>query len=162
MKKIVIDAKKCSGCRYCELACVFNKEKTLQPSLSRITVFYNWEEGLSVPVMCYHCEDAPCIKVCPTEALSRDDNDAVVVNHDKCIGCRLCTIACPFGAIVYSMEKNQILKCDLCNGDPVCVKFCPTGAVKYEEPDKLSVEKKRFTVNNVLNTIVTEKTLNER
>ncbi|MCS7151333.1 MAG: 4Fe-4S dicluster domain-containing protein [Endomicrobia bacterium] len=156
MKKITIDAKKCSGCRYCELACVFNKEKTIQPSLARVTVFYNWDEGISVPVMCYHCEDAPCIKSCPTEALHRDENDAVIVDYEKCIGCRLCTISCPFGAVTYSVEKSKIIKCDLCSGDPICVKFCPTGALKYEEPEKISIEKKRIVSENILISVLAE------
>ncbi|MCX7715814.1 MAG: 4Fe-4S dicluster domain-containing protein, partial [Endomicrobia bacterium] len=148
MKKLIVDAKKCSGCRYCELVCVFNKEKTIQPSLSRITVFYNWDEGISVPVVCYHCDDAPCIKICPVGALSRDSVDAVVVDYEKCIGCRMCTIACPFGAIVYSAEKNKILKCDLCSGTPLCVNFCPTKALEYAEPEKNAIEKRKSTAEN--------------
>lgn len=156
MKKILIDPQKCSGCRYCELACVFNKEKTLQPSLARIQVFYNWDEGLSVPIVCYHCEDAPCINACPTGALNRNEHDAVVVDYEKCLGCRVCTIACPFGAITYSTEKSKILKCDLCSGDPVCVKFCSTGAIKYDEPDKLAVQKKKTVANNVLAAVLSE------
>ncbi len=157
MKKLLIDAKKCSGCRYCELACVFNKEKTLQPSLSRINVFYDWDEGVSVPVVCFHCEDAPCINSCPTGALLRDDNDAVVIDYEKCIGCRLCTIVCPFGTIVYSSKKGKILKCDLCSGDPVCAKFCPTGALEYKEPQQNSIHKRKLTARNVLSTIISEK-----
>lgn len=161
MKKIIIDPKKCSGCRYCELACVFNKEKTIQPSLSRIQVFYNWDEGISVPVMCYHCEDAPCIKACPAEALYRNEVEAVVVDYDKCIGCRMCTIACPFGAVTYSSQQNKILKCDLCSGDPVCVKFCSTGALQYKEPETSSVEKRKLTAENILTTVYTEHLLTE-
>ena len=70
MTKIInIDAEKCSGCRLCELSCAFNKEKRIIPILGRISVFQNYEEGLSVPVVCTQCEEAPCIKVCPAEAV---------------------------------------------------------------------------------------------
>lgn len=153
MKKLVIESEKCSGCRYCELVCVFNKEKTIYPSVSRINIFYDWDNGLSTPVVCFHCEDAPCIKVCLSGALVRNEYGAVVVEKEKCIGCRLCVIACPFGNIQYSTEKCEILKCDLCNGDPVCVKFCPTGAIRFEEPEEKILKTKKEFADKVLSAI---------
>ncbi|MDI6641026.1 MAG: 4Fe-4S dicluster domain-containing protein [Elusimicrobiota bacterium] len=144
MKLITIDIEKCTGCRMCELSCGFNKEKKIVPHLSRINVFSNWRLGLSIPVVCFQCTDALCIKSCPTGALYRDKvTGAVIVDEKLCIGCRICSVICPFGGVVYSAEKKKILKCDLCSGEPVCVKFCPTGAIKFEEPTNYSVGKRR-------------------
>ena len=153
-KVLMIDAEKCSGCRLCELACAFNKEKRIVPILGRINVFQNYAWGLSVPVVCTQCEEAPCIKVCPTEALYRDpETNAVKVKEEKCIGCKLCVSACPQGGIVFVPEKKVVIKCDLCDGDPVCVKFCPTGAIKYEEPVKATLAKRREKAEKVWETL---------
>jgi Fe-S-cluster-containing hydrogenase component 2 len=151
MKTLTVDIEKCSGCRMCELVCAFNKEKRIVPHLGRVNVFFDWNKGLSMPVVCYHCIDAPCIKVCPTGALSRNkETNAVVVNEKICIGCRQCVNICPYGGVVFSSEKNKIIKCDLCDGYPVCVNFCPTGAIKFEEPEKYSVKKRRSVADRLL------------
>ncbi|MEW6039911.1 MAG: 4Fe-4S dicluster domain-containing protein [Elusimicrobiota bacterium] len=151
MKSLVIDVSKCTGCRMCELSCSVNKEKRIAPHLGRVNVFSDWENGLSTPVVCYQCVDAVCMKVCPVGALSRDSRtNAVVLDEKICIGCRQCTVACPFGGIVFSSEKQKILKCDLCNGQPVCVTFCPTGAIKYEVPQKAGLSKRRSIADKAL------------
>ena len=70
------------------------------------------------------------MNACPTGALSKDPKTkAILVDRGKCIGCRKCSEACPFGSITFSEEKARV--CDLCGGDPQCVKACPTGAVSY-------------------------------
>ena len=74
------------------------------------------------------------MKVCPVGAISRDENNAIVMNSSKCIGCKLCMNACPLGNIGVNTEKKQMHKCDLCGGDPKCVKFCPSGALVFEDP----------------------------
>ena len=67
-------------------------------------------------------------------SLAYDENNAVVMNSSKCIGCKLCMNACPLGNIGVNTEKKQMHKCDLCGGDPKCVKFCPSGALVFEDP----------------------------
>ena len=64
------------------------------------------------PMTCQQCDDAPCISVCKTEALSRDDKNVVKVDSSKCIGCRMCVMACPFGNMSYHWEQNTAIKCD--------------------------------------------------
>jgi Fe-S-cluster-containing hydrogenase component 2 len=65
----------------------------------------------------------------------------------KCIGCRMCTLACPFGAVVYESAKRRIVKCDLCDGNPECVIFCPTRALEYvDETDAARSRQKAVAV----------------
>ncbi len=145
-KVIMIHADKCTGCRNCELACSFKQEGLFRPILSRVHA-YTWErEGLSVPMMCQHCDDAPCVAVCPTGAMRRNKATSLVDwNKDTCIRCRMCTIACPFGNAVYDSGTNQIIKCNMCDGDPECVRFCPSEALTYiEDTIAVRARKKAF------------------
>ncbi len=93
--------------------------------------------------MCMHCEDAPCMNVCTTGALGRDTaTNGVVWEKQKCIGCKLCVSACPFGNISYDVETKRVLKCDLCKGEPACAKACPNGAIEYKEASEVVMAKK--------------------
>ncbi|MGY3901859.1 4Fe-4S dicluster domain-containing protein [Aeromonas lusitana] len=93
---VIADPKLCIGCGTCMAACsTVHKAKGLQQA-PRLTVMRH--EQATMPVQCRHCEDAPCIKVCPVEAIRQTD-DSVQLNESLCIGCNLCAVACPFGAI---------------------------------------------------------------
>jgi len=143
-KLIFIDVEKCTGCRLCELACSLKHEKRFQPSKSRIHALIWAEEGLSIPVVCNHCDDAPCMGACRYEALWRDPaTGAVLVVEDRCIGCKMCMVACPYGCMGYDKDTRKALKCDLCGGDPECCRVCPTKALKFIDANKSSIEKKR-------------------
>jgi anaerobic carbon-monoxide dehydrogenase iron sulfur subunit len=134
-KVLMIHPDKCTGCRNCELACSFVKQDDFQPSASRVHA-YTWErEGVSVPMMCQQCDDAPCVKVCPTGAMHSSAQQANLVewNGAACIRCKMCTMACPFGNARYDAASKSILKCDTCHGAPECVAFCPNGALEYIE-----------------------------
>lgn len=116
----------CTGCRMCELMCSLEKTGTINPYRARIRVQRSNENGACKPVICRHCKTPLCQEACPVPgAMCRDENTrAVVLNEEKCIGCRACVEACPFKAIQVGPE-GEVLKCDLCGGDPVCVKYCP-------------------------------------
>jgi len=89
-------------------------------------------EDMSLVVLCQQCDDAACVHSCPTDALSLNESTGVVdVDMEKCINCRMCSIACPFGNITIEPETMNVIKCDLCGGDPVCAKFCPTKALEF-------------------------------
>lgn len=125
-----INEKKCTGCRLCELACSFAKTGEFAPSNSRIKVFVFDDEMAHIPLACQQCSDAPCIKSCPTWALSRDGVTGIVMlDDDKCIGCKMCVIACPFGVMGFDESSSKAAKCDNCNGDPACVKVCEPEAL---------------------------------
>ena len=104
---IRVDSQKCIGCKACEVACVMshNDEQHVLTSAQFIpritTVKMNNQRGAAT---CHHCEDAPCATVCPVNAINRVDG-AVQLNESLCVSCKLCGIACPFGAIEFSGSR---------------------------------------------------------
>jgi len=131
-KALHIVAEKCTDCRQCELACSYEKEKVFNPAHSMIKVFAFEDEGRFVPYTCTQCAEAWCLHACPVDAIRMDaELDRKVVLNSVCVGCKVCTIACPFGTINYQPHTGKVAKCDLCGGDPACAKACPTGAISY-------------------------------
>lgn len=106
---VVGDSTKCTGCKACELACftVHNRKSNhLGKTVGTVTVpvtprlfLTKFEQGC-MPIQCKHCEDAPCLNACTKGAISRIDHQ-VIVDAEKCIGCKDCMQACPFGAIAF-------------------------------------------------------------
>lgn len=124
---IARDLSKCSGCRKCEIACSLFHENRIWPEASRIRVFM-LVPGADFPHFCAQCEDYPCVKSCPVEALSvSSETGAVLVDKEKCIACGKCIDACPGRIPHMHPSANHILICDLCSGDPQCVKVCQEG-----------------------------------
>jgi len=137
-KILVIDPDRCFGCGICELACSFHHTGEFSRTKSRIRVF-RWEKTCdAVPLVCYQCEDAPCMRVCGVAgAMTKDkDTGAVLINRELCIGCKLCMFNCPYGAINFDSATHQLIMCDLCEGEPECVKYCPVKALTYTEADR--------------------------
>jgi len=133
----------CSGCRLCELICAFEHFKVGNAKKSKIKIV-EFDDGTRIPVVCQHCADAPCIKACPTGALSRKDKESpVMVDEGRCIGCSTCVNVCPVGAITVDKRIGVSQKCDLCNGDPQCVKYCPAKVLKFGTDQQLSNTKKK-------------------
>jgi carbon-monoxide dehydrogenase iron sulfur subunit len=148
---IVVDYEKCTGCRNCEMACSVSHLQASNPAKSAVRVV-KWEvEGLEVPIICQQCEEPECAKICPVEAISRHaDTGAMVVDADLCVGCRMCVVACPFGAIALDRDRRQAIKCDLCGGvEPWCVRLCQPGALTYESPPTVSLYKKRVAARRL-------------
>ena len=121
---IVRDYENCSGCRRCELACSMHHEGWMWPEASRVRVFMPFP-GLEVAHLCAQCDDYPCVKNCPVQALSVDGKTtAVIVDREACTGCGSCVRACP-GTVPYLHPRDRKATiCDLCGGDPECVKVC--------------------------------------
>lgn len=93
---VIAEPRQCIGCNTCMAACSqIHKAHGLQ-SHPRLTVTRS-DEG-SGPIVCHHCEDAPCARVCPVNAITHGA-DAIVLDEKTCIGCKMCALACPFGAI---------------------------------------------------------------
>lgn len=106
------------------------------PAKSYIKVFNFHDEGRFAPYTCTQCEEAWCQRACPVDAISVDlTTGAKVIANDKCVGCKVCTIACPFGTVNYSQSMGKVVKSDLCGGDPKCATACPTDAITYVDAD---------------------------
>lgn len=132
IKTLILDAEKCTSCLQCEMACSLEHDGEFNPSKSRIKVF-EFEHGRrSIPYTCTQCEEAWCLQACPTNAIViNHELGTKVVIDDKCVGCKVCTIACPYGTINFNSDTGKVAKCDLCGGDPKCAEACPTGAIVY-------------------------------
>ena len=132
------------GCRNCELACSYYKSNGFNKDDANIKVELYPSERIIVTQVCMQCESAPCIDVCPTRALTRDEKtNAVKLNKDKCIGCKACVQVCPFGSIEFSTMTRAIHKCDLCDGDPKCVNFCQANALEFIDISKVALQRRK-------------------
>lgn len=134
---VFADPSKCIGCGLCELACVIEKEKSLDATKSRIKVVHLGPLA-NMAVACRLCENAPCVRACPREALWQDEKGIIRVEDEKCDICGWCIEACPYGAIVLDTERTTVLICDTCDGEPKCMEFCPTEALFWATEEEAS------------------------
>ena len=119
--------------------------------------------GRAVPVQCQHCEDAPCVEVCPSGALYRKaDEGPVGAALEKCIGCKACILVCPFGAVQWDRNRGGLIKCDLCadiieaGEQPRCVAACPTKARRVVDLDELVRRRQRDAARRTIEVVLSE------
>jgi formate dehydrogenase iron-sulfur subunit len=142
-KLIYADLNRCIDCKACEVAC--QREHNDLPNMSVVLV----EDRFAVPLSCRHCEKAPCVTACYTEALIPAEDGTISFDAAKCTGCGLCIFACPFGVIGFDWSGKVIHNCDLCakrlveGKPPACVITCPTQALSYIEYEAFTQEAKR-------------------
>lgn len=170
---VIAEPTRCTGCRRCELACTEFNDGKAQPAIARIKVGRNLNFGPQgaqlgfwrgagqygnfevIQDTCRQCgHPIPCASACPVGAIEvTPPANARVVNVSKCIGCRQCQAACPWGMTSFDEALQKATKCTLCNGSPECVKACPTGALQYVPwQDKTKDVPVRWTVPAYLNT----------
>jgi anaerobic dimethyl sulfoxide reductase subunit B (iron-sulfur subunit) len=140
-----LDLGRCVGCGACVLAC--RMENALPADVSWRTIIPVNEARVGsgptfhLSVACHHCENPPCTGACPTGALEKRPDGIVLLNTDRCIGCRYCEMACPFGAPAFDAKAGLMTKCHFCHHrlaeglDPACVAACPTHALRYAPPE---------------------------
>jgi formate dehydrogenase beta subunit len=170
-KAMLVDLSKCIGCRACQVACkewnqnagektentgTYENPPDLSPQTWTKIKFVEQNSGDNVKwlfrrMMCQHCTDAACEKVCPPKAISHLETTAVVIDQEKCTGCKYCISACPFNVPRYDAADNKAKKCTLCidrisNGlIPACAKVCAPGAVQFgERSDMVKLAKARM------------------
>ncbi len=84
------------------------------------------------------------MQACPVDAIKMNfATGAMEVNDETCVGCKVCTIACPFGTVNYNVDTGKVVKCDLCGGDPACATACPTQAITYVDATATGLDKMR-------------------
>lgn len=163
---IFVDVKKCLACKSCEIACAVehSNSKDLKKAINeepkpQPRVYLEGNKDFSMPLQCRHCEDAPCVRICPTGALEKTQDGPVVVQNELCIGCKWCILVCPFGVITMSKKGKMAIKCDLCierlknNQETACIQACPTGAIKRVSKEEITKEKRRDTVKELISEI---------
>jgi anaerobic carbon-monoxide dehydrogenase iron sulfur subunit len=155
MKQIFVTPEKCMACRSCEITCAVqhSEEKNLfsavlQSPAPKKRLFVEQADGISMPVVCRHCEEAPCLSACISGCLFRDDKGLVRRKKERCIGCWSCVMACPFGVVTEDREQRLAVKCDRCHKleTPACVHACPTGALIFAAGKDISREKRRKVI----------------
>ena len=129
-KTVIPNPESCSGCRICQMICSLTHEGAIDIEQSRIQVSSDPFKGISTIIVCSQCHNAPCYYACPESAIKfAQTNGSVVIDKERCNGCRLCEKACTFNAIQVSKKDHKAYKCDLCNGNPECVKWCPMNSL---------------------------------
>lgn len=171
-KAFLIDTTKCTGCRGCQVACkqwnqldaeqteffggegYQNPPKMTEDTFTRVTFRDTVKDGKNAfafaKEMCMHCNEPACASVCPVGAFKKTEEGPVIYEADKCIGCRFCMVACPFGMPKYEWSKTLPLvkKCTGCHErvkegmKPACATACPTG-ISYGDRDQMLTEAKR-------------------
>lgn len=139
-----IDLARCIGCHTCEVAC--QKENNTNPGLKYRRVLEIESGGYPdtifefVTSACNHCADPSCLPACPEGAITKDPDDGkVLIDQGRCVGCRYCIAACPYGAPQFNEESGLVEKCTFCVHRvgavghptflPACVEVCPTKAL---------------------------------
>lgn len=177
---MVIDLNRCVGCNSCSVAC--KQENTTPPGIfwSRIVQYEkgDYPQGRLrfLPMMCMHCQSAPCLEVCPTGATYRGEGGLVLINDNLCVTCRYCIMACPYEARSYNASrpsayyptheltkfelqgyerhpKGSIEKCNFCadrlreGKEPACVLTCPSEARIFGDLDNPGSEVAKLIAN---------------
>ena len=164
---IFVNVEKCLACKSCELECAVahSKSKNLfeairETPLPQPQIRVEGEEDFSMPLQCRHCEDAPCVQICPTKAIEKMDTEGpIIIKDELCVGCKWCILVCPFGVIGISHKGRVAIKCDLCierleeNRLPACVEACPTKALRFISPEELTKERRKKTTREFLQEI---------
>ncbi len=143
-EEFFLDPQRCIGCHACEMACA---ECETNGQLAMIHVDYV-ERAVSPQTsvqVCMHCEEPTCARVCPADAIAKDELGVVhSANAARCIACSNCVLACPFGVPKKVEPMKLMMKCNLCydrtsaGRRPMCATVCPSGALWYGTRERMT------------------------
>jgi len=140
-KRIIIREEYCMGCRLCEVYCITQHSRSKdiikayrgEEPRPQSGIYFEERGPISFALQCRHCDDAPCLEACLTGAMYREPQTGRVLHDkDKCVGCWMCIMICPYGVIKSDLEAKKVAsKCDLCieRDFPACVEHCPNEAI---------------------------------
>jgi Fe-S-cluster-containing dehydrogenase component len=133
-KRIVLDLTKCEGCESCMVQCgYFYRPHASDHGIQTL------KERATFLIVCRRCQHASCVVACPYQALERQPDGVIKRYNLRCVSCKLCTQACPFGTIYPEMVGFYTTPCDYCTGrmaeEPPCVSGCIRNAITYREVD---------------------------
>lgn len=152
------DPDKCIGCQLCEYVCSYTKTGEYNSYRSRIRTV-RVDEVLITAIACRTCENAPCVRACPKDALDQDPKTGIIhVDTSKCDACAWCVEACDFGAISMNPATKLAEMCDQCEEleeGPQCVKWCPKEALFITTPDQRAQKSRRELIKE---EIISKKT----
>lgn len=157
---LAVDLKKCVRCRTCYIVCKvlhnipnqfeigrkYTRVKLVEPEVGS----YPAVRRFFFPSHCMHCDDAPCVTVCPTGASFRREDGVISFDPKKCIGCKYCIVACPYQARYFNHETGIVDKCDFCEDrisqgkKPYCVEKCVGNAITFGDLDDPNSEVSRM------------------
>ena len=157
-----LDSSTCIGCKACSVACKDKNNLPVGITWRRVHQYGggSWSThptraDLKVPnqvfayslsIACNHCEKPACVEACPTGAMAKGASGVVAIDASKCIGCRYCEWACPYGAPQFDAKAGKMTKCNFCEDllakgeNPVCVDACVMRALKAGELDELRAQ----------------------
>lgn len=144
-----VDSTRCINCKTCEVACKDANDAAVGRRMRKVRTFEGGEFpnvfAYNLSMSCNHCEDPACVRQCPANAYTKREEDGIVVHDpERCIGCRYCTWACPYGAPQYDSVEGRVRKCNLCveeldRGEtPICVSSCPLRAIEIGPLDEIA------------------------
>jgi len=149
MKRIIIDADKCDGCKNCSVACM--QAHTPDSTFYSLDLTDPWLESRNtilldsnmkyIPLFCRHCEKPECAGACMSGAMAKDPvTGHVRYDVNKCAKCFMCVMSCPFGVLKPDRaSRSYVVKCDFCvakDEEPSCVKMCPKKSISVAEVDR--------------------------
>ena len=132
-KRLIIDLQKCDQCESCGVSCdYYNRPHEQDHGMTGL------RERATFALICRRCEVASCVEACPINAIERQGNNIIKRHSLRCVSCKLCAHACPFGTIYTDMLPFYETHCDACLGhnenEPRCVATCTLGALEYRVP----------------------------